>query len=72
MKDITWEQFTNFQQYYEKMHEVAPDYRVGQAFLNYFPEFDKALVEENLPAEYKLYNETSASECWAVIRKFVK
>jgi hypothetical protein len=72
MKTITWEQFINFQQYYEKMHEVAPDYRVGQAFLNYFPEFDKTLVEENLSAEYKLYNEKNAGECWAMIRGFIK
>jgi hypothetical protein len=54
------------------MQRVAPDYRVGQAFLNYFPNFDKTLIEQNLSAEYKLYNEKNASECWAMIRGFIK
>jgi pectate lyase len=72
MNSITWEQFLNFQQYYEKMQRVAPDYRVGQAFLNYFPNFDKTLIEQNLSAEYKLYNEKNAGECWAMIRGFIK
>ncbi len=44
MKHITWEQFLNFKEYYEKMHKVAPDYRVGQAFLNYFPDLDKEMI----------------------------
>ncbi len=72
MKHITWEQFLNFKNYYEKMHEVAPDYRVGQAFLNYFPELDKDMMQECWADEFKLYNEKSEDVCWAKIRGLVK
>lgn len=72
MKHITWEQFLNFKEYYEKMHKVAPEYRVGQAFLNYFPDLDKQMVAECLQDEYKLYNEKSDDVCWAKIRNMVK
>lgn len=72
MKHITWAQFINFKEYYEKMRAVSPDYRVGQAFLNYFPALDKDMVRECLPEEYKLYNERSDDVCWAKIRTMVK
>lgn len=72
MKYITWEQFLKFKDYYEKMHEVAPDYRVGQAFLNYFPELDKEMIKECLADEFTLYNERSEDVCWAKIRNMVK
>lgn len=72
MKYITWEQFLNFKDYYEKMQEVAPDYRVGQAFLNYFPELDKEMIKECLADEYNLYNERSEDVCWAKIRNMIK
>lgn len=72
MKHITWAQFINFKEYYEKMREVAPDYRVGQAFLNYFPDLDKEMVRECLAEEYKLYNERSEDVCWAKIRNMVR
>lgn len=72
MKTITWAQFLNFKEYYEKMHEVAPDYRVGQAFLNYFPELDKDMVAECLSEEYSLYNEKDAAKCWAKIRSMIR
>ena len=54
------------------MQAVAPDYRVGQAFLNYFPDLDKDMVRECLAEEYKLYNEQSSDVCWAKIRTMVR
>lgn len=72
MTHITWEQFLNFKEYYEKMHRVAPDYRVGQAFLNYFPDLDKAMIKESWSDEFHLYHEKSDDVCWARIRNMVK
>ena len=72
MKHITWAQFINFKEYYEKMQAVAPDYRVGQAFLNYFPDLDKDMVRECLAEEYKLYNEQSSDVCWDKIRTMIR
>lgn len=72
MKTITWHEFILFKEYYEEMSRVAPDYRVGQAFLNYFPELDKEMVAECLKDEYALYNEKDASVCWAKIRSMVR
>jgi hypothetical protein len=54
------------------MHKIAPDYRVGQAFLNYFPDLDKEMVNESWANEFKLYHEKSDDVCWAKIRGMVK
>lgn len=72
MIQITREEFVNFQEYYEKMSSVMPDYRVGQAFLNYFPNIDKEMIAECLADEFKLYNERSEEVCWNKIRNMIK
>ena len=72
MIHITWTQFINFKEYYEKMQAVSPNYRVGQAFLNYFPELDKEMIRECLADEFHLYHEKSDDVCWAKIRNMIK
>jgi hypothetical protein len=72
MKHITWGQYYLFREYYEKMREVAPDYRVGQAFLNYFPDLDKEMIRECWAEQLELYNERSDDVCWDKIKDMIK
>ena len=58
---ITKEQYTAFQQYYMLEFIRNSDYRLGQAFLNFFPEISKIMREDGdlgTMNEFSLYNET--------------
>jgi hypothetical protein len=57
---ITQEQYEEFLKHLMWTRLMAPDYRFGQAFLNYFPEISKIMREEGdigTQSEYVLYNE---------------
>lgn len=59
---ITKEQYEEFLKHLVWTRLQAPDYRFGQAFLNYFPEISKIMCEDGdlgSQGEYVLYN-----ECW--------
>ena len=57
---ITRERYEEFLKHLVWTRLQAPDYRFGQAFLNYFPEISKMMQEDGdngSQAEYFLYNE---------------
>ena len=59
---ITKEQYEAFQKHYMFEFIRNSDYRLGQAFLNYFPEISKLMREDGdlgTMDEFKLYNETN-------------
>jgi len=43
---ISRERWTEFQEHYAWQLLKSPDYRLGQAFLNYFNEVDKIMQED--------------------------
>lgn len=57
---ISREQYEAFEKYYMLEFIRNSDYRLGQAFLNYFPEISKIMrtdVNVTTISEFKLYNE---------------
>jgi len=57
---ITREQYEEFLKHLVWTRLKAPDYRFGQAFLNYFPEISRLMREDGdlgSQGEYVLYNE---------------
>lgn len=57
---VSKEEWQGFQEHYAWQLLTSPDYRLGQAFLNYFPEVSSAIVKdkEGTLLEMKLYYET--------------
>ena len=52
----------------------SPDYRLGQAFLNYFPKISKLYLEDGDRGEneeYRLFNETDAAKAQTIINKWI-
>ena len=76
--NISKERYEEFLKHYQWQLLKSPDYRLGQAFLNYFPEISKALVEETESGqptagallECKLYHETNQSQAQKLIDIF--
>ncbi len=58
-----------FQEHYAWQLLQSPDYRLGQAFLNYFPEVGRDMESEDDGAllEMKLFYETDCEEAQRVI-----
>ena len=44
-----------------------PDYRVGQAFINYFPAFRR-----DIDISANLFYNTDNAQCWEIIRKYIE
>ena len=68
---ITQTEFDEFVKHYNWEILKNSDYRVGQAFINYFPSVKRAgrvMVDDSA----KLFYNTNNEECWNMIRKFVK
>ena len=69
---ITQNQFDEFVKHYNWEILKNSDYRVGQAFINYFPAVlrtsDGAAVDDSA----KLFYNTSNEECWNIIRKHIE
>ena len=57
---ITQDEYAKFLEHLVWQRLQSPDYRLGQAFLNYFPSISKALIadeEWGTLYEYNLFNE---------------
>lgn len=65
---ITQEQFDEFVRHYNWEVIRNADYRVGQAFVNYF---NNATLE-SIDTQYRLFYNTNNEDCWKTIRKLVK
>lgn len=58
MLKITAVEYAKFLEHYSWQLLQSPDYRLGQAFLNYFPEVSKGLAKtDGTIIEMKLYYE---------------
>lgn len=71
---ITKTQWEEFEQHYLVQVLKTPDYRLGQAFLNYFPNITEQMIEQGVNGsinEFRLYNETDPAKCKTVIEQFV-
>ena len=71
---ITQAEYKEFLEYYAWQLLQSPDYRLGQAFLNYFPRISKALIEDEQWGtlyEYNIFNETDARKTQAFIDQWV-
>jgi hypothetical protein len=70
---ITPQQFQEFQEHYAWQLLQSPDYRLGQAFLNYFPEVSRDMASEDDGSllEMKLYYETDDDLAKRIINQWV-
>ena len=71
---ISPEEYKKFEKHYAWQLLQSPDYRLGQAFLNYFPEISKLYLEDGDRGEneeYKLFNETNAAIAQTIINKWI-
>ena len=53
-------EYEEFEKHYAWVLIKAPDYRLGQAFLNYFPKVSKLMLsrEKGVQDEFRFFNET--------------
>lgn len=70
---ITQQQYQEFMEHYAWQLLKSPDYRIGQAFLNYFPEVSKQMTKEEQGTlfEMKLYYETDNERAKSLINQWV-
>jgi hypothetical protein len=70
---ITPEQYAQFQEHYAWQVLKSPDYRLGQAFLNYFPEVGQAMRsnEDGTLEEYRFYNELDPAKAQDLIARWL-
>jgi hypothetical protein len=70
---ITQKQYKEFMEHYAWQLLKSPDYRIGQAFLNYFPEVSTNLASrhEGTLLEMKLYYETNNERAKWLINQWV-
>ena len=71
---ITKEQYEEFLKHLAWMRLKAPDYRFGQAFLNYFPEISKNMRRDGDNGtldEMNLFYETNDLVAQAIISKWL-
>lgn len=57
---ISKQEYSEFQKHYAWILLKSPDYRLGQAFLNYFPQVSKHMIHDRdlgTMSEFRLYNE---------------
>ena len=72
---ITREQWEKFQQHYAWQLLQSPDYRLGQAFLNFFNEVDKLMQADGdlgMQDSVKLYYETDNLMAKRIIDKWLE
>ena len=75
MSKVSKAEWAEFQKHYAWILLKAPDYRLGQAFLNYFPQVSKAMISDGDHGtldEYRLYNETDKLKAQDVIDKWLE
>lgn len=70
---ITQKQYSKFQEHYAWQLLKSPDYRLGQAFLNYFPEVsqDMASEDDGTLLETKLFYEKDNDVAKRIINQWV-
>jgi hypothetical protein len=71
---ITQEQYQEFLKHLAWTRLQAPDYRIGQAFLNYFPEVSTYLSRQGKDGtlfEMKLYYETNELQAQKFIEEWI-
>ena len=70
---ITQKQYKEFMEHLVWQRLQAPDYRMGQAFLNYFPEVSTSMAnsQEGTLLEMKLYYETDEERAKWLINQWV-
>ena len=71
---ITREQYEEFLKHLAWMRLKAPDYRFGQAFLNYFPEISKNMRRDGdngVIDEMNLFYETNDLAAQGIISKWL-
>lgn len=71
---ITQYEYAKFLEHLVWQRLQSPDYRLGQAFLNYFPHISKALIEDEdfgTLYEYNLFNEINDLQAQKIIDKWV-
>jgi len=71
---ISKEQYKEFEQYWIMQFIRNPDYRRGQAFLNYFPEIGKIYLnggDHGASEEYRLWNTKDLKEANTIIQKWL-
>jgi|APCry1669189567_1035234.scaffolds.fasta_scaffold00213_7 hypothetical protein len=70
------QEFDEFVKHYNWEYMRNPDYRVGQAFLNWCPTIIRKQIAtesgQDVDSAAKLFYNTSNEECWNLIRKYVK
>jgi hypothetical protein len=65
---ITAAEYAEFLEHYSWQLLQSPDYRLGQAFLNYFPDVSKVLSStDGTILEMKLYYETDNARAQKII-----
>lgn len=72
---ITKEQYEEFQKHYMFEFIRNSEYRLGQAFLNYFPEIGKIMINDGdlgTLDEYRLYNETDPKKAQEKINYWIE
>lgn len=71
---ITQEQYQEFLKHLAWQRLQSPDYRLGQAFLNYFPHVSQALIADEQWGtlyEYNIFNEINDLRAQEFIDKWV-
>jgi len=71
---ITRKEYEQFEKHYMLEFIRNPDYRLGQAFLNYFPEISRIMrTTEDITtiAEFKLYNEKNPKLAQEQINRWI-
>lgn len=66
MLKISERDYVKFQEHYAWQLLQSPDYRLGQAFLNYFPEVSREMAtqgREGTLLEMKMFYETDRDQC---------
>ncbi|CAB4126034.1 hypothetical protein UFOVP181_204 [uncultured Caudovirales phage] len=71
---ITQKEFDEFVKHYSWEILKYPDYRVGQAFINYFPTVMRPMSRDDIVVDdtATLFYNRNNEECWTIIRKYVK
>ena len=64
-------EYGEFKKHYVWVLLQAPDYRLGQAFLNYFPKISKMMLsrEKGMQDEFQLFNERDPKKAQEIINQ---
>ena len=72
---ISQQQYEEFVKYFTWEYMQNPYYRVGQAFMNYFPTYERNMLEDGDHGKMeatRLWESTDSTWCWEYIRQYVQ